>query len=937
MNSIVRNLIAVTVFSLLLIMPASAQVAGVSGTITDGDDGQPLAGATAVLRALGSTSIAGGSASDANGRYSISNIQPGTYTLTVTFIGFGESTQQLVLNAGDNRVVNVALTQSGLELNTVIVSASRQQEKVLDAPAAISVLTAEEIENDVTNSAAGVLRNTTGVDMAQTGVDRYEVVLRGFNNAFSGAAYVLTDYRVTSAPSLGVNIFAIMPSMPIDLDRVEVVRGPGSALYGAGVDAGVVHFITKDPFTHQGATLSVAGGERSMLSIQGRAAGVVGDNLGIKITGKYGRADDWPLEDSLRIDDVRERVPEFNKLNLNGSAEYRLDESTSITASAGYSELKQTVLSGIGTLQADGFGYRYGQLRLQSGSFFAQAYVNQNDAGDSFVYDTGQGVVDNSLEYNLQAQYDLSVADGRENLIFGADFQVTKPDTDRSITGRNEDDDNTTEYGAYVQSNTAASEQLDIIAALRADYNTVNEKLRWSPRAAIVFKPDNDNTFRATFNRSFSSPGTNSNFLDIVAGQIPGTDITIRGRGASQGFTWERNAAFGQIAPTDLVASSLIPGFEGQPTPQGADLSSFYGLVYGGLAATPIPVLVGALRLEGIPLDPNDAIAGGQVQALVDLLAPNMTTVQGFSNGSLAILNPTDGSFAPVSNLTDIDPLRQTTTTTYEVGYKGIVSNRVVFAVDAYYENKKNFVGPLLVETPFVFVPNLSADLAAALAAGIAGNPTLAATLSALGVPASAAAATIVDLAGGSLPDVTQTPIAVVQPAENNLGAGQTPEVLLTYRNFGDVSYWGIDAGFQAIATDELTLFGNASIVSDDFFDNEELDEENVDLAVALNAPTLKLKAGGQYTMAQGFFANLSGRYIKGFPVRSGPFVGDVDDYFILDVGAGYEFHKQAPGLRFDIGVSNALNNEHRQFVGAPLLGRMATARLTYTFNPFNN
>ena len=936
MTSFVRILSALTFSMLLFVAPLSAQVASVSGTVTDADDGQPLAGATVALRALGSTALAGGSATDIDGNYVVSNISPGSYSLTVSFVGYGESVQDVVLQGGDQRVINVTLSQSGLQLTTVVVSASRQQEKVLDAPAAISVLSAEEIEGDMTNSAAGTLRNTTGVDMAQTGVDRYEVVLRGFNNAFSGAAFVLTDYRLTSAPSLGVNIFAIMPSMPIDLDRVEVVRGPGSALYGAGVDAGVVHFITKSPFSHQGATISVAGGERSMLSIQGRAAGVIGENIGVKVTGKYGQADDWELEEDLRIDDEVPRNPEFTKLNLNGSAEYRVNESTSIVAAAGYSALKQTVLSGIGTLQADGFGYTYGQLRLQSGNFFAQAYLNRNDAGDSFVYDTGQTVVDNSTEYNVQAQYDLSLAEGRENIIIGADFQVTTPDTEGSITGRNEEDDQTTEYGGYVQSKTAVSEQLDIVGALRADYNTVNEKLRWSPRAALVFKPDNNNTVRATFNRSFSSPGTNSNFLDIVAGQIPGTDIVIRGRGASQGFTWQRDATFGAIAPTDLVASSLIPGFEGQPTPQAASLESFYGLVYGGLAATPLPVLVGALRQAGVPLSSDDAVAQAQVGGLVSLLDPSLTQVQGFSAGALAILNPSDGSFNPVGNLTDIDPLRQTTTTTYELGYKGIVSDRVVVAVDAYYENKKNFVGPLLVETPFVFVPTLSADLTAALAAGITNNATLSGTLAALGVPDAQAAALIVSLASGSLPDAT-TPIAIVQPAENNAGAGQLPEVLLSYRNFGDVSYWGIDAGFQAIATDDLTVFGNVSIVSDDFFDNEELNEENVDLAVALNAPTLKIKAGGQYKMPQGFFASLSGRYIQGFPVRSGPFVGDVEDYFVLDVGAGYDFSKQAPGLRFDIGVSNVLNNEHRQFVGAPLIGRLATGRLTYTFDSLGN
>ena len=119
-----------------------------------------------------------------------------------------------------------------------------------------------------------LLRNVTGVDMAQTGVNRYEVVLRGFNNVFTGATYVMTDYRRAAVASLGLNDYSLMPISQIDLERIEVVRGPGSALFGAGVDAGVIHFISKDPFTHPGTTVRVGGGLRNALTASLRHAGV---------------------------------------------------------------------------------------------------------------------------------------------------------------------------------------------------------------------------------------------------------------------------------------------------------------------------------------------------------------------------------------------------------------------------------------------------------------------------------------------------------------------------------------------------------------------------------------------------------------------------------------------------------------------------------------
>ncbi|MCH8961948.1 MAG: TonB-dependent receptor, partial [Bacteroidetes bacterium] len=128
---------------------------------------------------------------------------------------------------------------------------------------------------------------------------------------------------------------------------------------------------------------------------------------------------------------------------------------------------------------------------------------------------------------------------------------------------------------------------------------------------------------------------------------------------------------------------------------------------------------------------------------------------------------------------------------------------------------------------------------------------------------------------------------------------------------------------------DAVSVFGNISWVSDDFFDNEELEEENTSLSLALNAPTLKVKFGGSYNLPSGFTINASGRYIKGFPVRSGPYIGDLENYFLIDIGGGYIFEN---GLRLDIGISNLLDDDHREFIGAPKLGRVAIGRVTYSF-----
>ncbi len=913
-------------FLLFVALPAAGQNGTVSGTITVQEDGAALPGANVV--ALDENgSIVGGAATDVNGEYSFS-VAAGTYTLRARYVGFQDCEVEVTVSNGESVTVDCGLSQSGLELNTVVVTSSRRQEKALDAPASVSVLSAEDVTANVTGSSVEALRTTPGVDMQQTGVDRREMVLRGFNNAFSGAAFVMTDYRQAAVPSLAVNIYSIMGNLSQDIDRVEVVRGPGSALYGAGVDAGVVHFITKDPFTHPGTTVSISGGERSFFMGEFRHAGVSSNGkLGYKLTGTYGQADDWELDpdnehDAQQITVDGPRDNEYMKSNVNLSAEYRFSETGSLTANAGYSSLKATVLSGVGTVQADGYGYTYGQLRLNVDNFFAQVYLNRNDGGDSFVYGAFP-VIDFSTQLVGQAQYDWANASGRQNITVGGDFEMIRPDTEGTI----QTDDGIDELGAYLQSTTKLTNKLDFTAAIRADYASIGDKeVNISPRAAIVFKPNNSNSFRFTFNRAYSSHGTNSNFLNIIAGQIPGSSIFLRGRGAADGYSWERNSAYSAIAGTDLVASSLNPATLGAPTPIGLPMDALYAGLYAGVSAIPPATLATMLAGAGLPVD---AATAGNLQALLN---PQLTQVNGFSNGVLATLNASTLGIElqATRDLKDVRPLEQTLTSTFEVGYKGVINEKLLVTIDGYYTNRDNFVGPLLVETPFVIVPGVTNDLIAAIAAGISGNAQLNGALGLMGVSPQAAAGLLVALADDALPD-GETPVAIVQPVENNPGVGQTPELMMTYRNFGKVSFYGADVAFQYLANENLSVFGNLSLVSDDYFDEDELDESGTGLELALNAPTLKGSAGFKYGFASGLSINAAGRYTDGFPVLSGPYVGDVDSYFLLDVGVGYDLSNFQEGLRFDVSVSNATDKMHRQFIGAPQIGRQAMARITYS------
>ncbi len=935
------------VFLLLLHLsrPASAQQSGeIAGTVTDAETTLPMGGASVAVRSASNNQIISGGVSGSDGTFRIGGIAAGEYVLTVTFVGYQEVRVPVDLSAGETETVNVALPPGGIDLHTVIVSASRQQEKVLDAPASISVIDAREIEREVAANPAEVLRNTPAVDVAQTGLDRRAIVLRGFNSEFSGAAYTMTDYRPAAVPALSVNVYSLMPIPSIDLDRIEVVRGPGSALYGAGVDAGVIHFITKDPFTHPGTTLSISGGERSYFTGQLRHAGVINSRIGYKITGAYAQGEDWELgaddvnEDGLYPGERFVRDNDYQKFNVAGSVEYRLDSRSSITANFGHSAVTSTILTGVGTAQAEGFGYTFGQLRYQNSGFFAQGTLNRNNSGDSFLYGrvapdgTPEPLVDNSIMMTLQAQQALEFMSGREQLVVGADYNLISPDTDGTIYGRNEDEDQIQEIGAYVQSTTAVSPKLDVVAALRGDYVNTLDKFALSPRAALVFKPSPEHTLRATYNRAFSAPSARTLFLDIRAQQnaIAGPySLVFQGRGPADGFTFgnfrdQGTAPF--LLPVPLPTGGTMFGM---PIPVGAvPLQPVYGAFVTGATE---------LLLSGDPLPgPLAPLGPEQRAALAQLLAQLIPSIQGTTAGQLGIPDDSPLGYRPVSGPVDIDPLKPTITNSFEVGYKGVIQNRVLVAVDGYYTKKKNFIGPLLVESPLVYLSSLGPDLTAALAPVLEGaaaqDPQLAGFLQSMGLTPSQAAGLLAGLASA---EMGTTPVAIVQPDQAVLPEGAPPTEVggfLSYRSFGDVNLWGVDLAVQFIATEALTIFANASIVSDDLFDADELGEENQDLVLALNASKLKVKGGFDYSFPFGLSVGASGRYIEGFPVYSGPYVGDIENYFLLDLAAGYEFGPAAPGLRLDVMVQNVLDNEHREFIGAPQLGRLALARILYSF-----
>ncbi|MEI6311757.1 MAG: TonB-dependent receptor [Bacteroidota bacterium] len=288
----------------------------VSGTIND-ESNQAMPGVTVMLKG---TTI--GTTTDINGKYQISiPAENKEAVLVYSFIGYAATEKAITLSSGAIQTISFKMEKEDVGLNVVVVSASRRKEKLIDAPASVTVLTADKIITNTPLTVTDNLKKVPGVDIMQTGLYASNVVVRGFNNIFSGSLMTLVDNRIASVPSLKVNAFQLIPTAQGDISKMELVRGPGSALYGPNASDGVLYIETKSPldmdkkisvgishtfgisdqkyiYASRDSLAPPAQSPRTWVyTPELRIAAKPTDWFGIKVSGSYATGSDWKYYD----------------------------------------------------------------------------------------------------------------------------------------------------------------------------------------------------------------------------------------------------------------------------------------------------------------------------------------------------------------------------------------------------------------------------------------------------------------------------------------------------------------------------------------------------------------------------------------------------------------------------------------------------------------
>ncbi|MGH9327472.1 MAG: TonB-dependent receptor plug domain-containing protein [Terriglobia bacterium] len=172
-------------------------------------------------------------------------------------------------------------------MNVEVTSVSKKKQKLSRAAAAIYVITEEDIERSGATNIPDLLRMVPGLDVAQINANTWAVSSRGFNSEFADKMLVLIDGRTVYDP-LFSGVFWIMQDLPLeDIERIEVIRGPGATIWGANAVNGVINIITKSSKETQGALVTTGAGTAEGGFGTAQYGGQIGRNATYRVYGKY--------------------------------------------------------------------------------------------------------------------------------------------------------------------------------------------------------------------------------------------------------------------------------------------------------------------------------------------------------------------------------------------------------------------------------------------------------------------------------------------------------------------------------------------------------------------------------------------------------------------------------------------------------------------------
>ena len=414
----------------------------------------------------------------------------------------------------------------------VVVTASKVEQQLVNAPATVSVVTSDVIASTPATNYAELLRAVPGVNLSQTSARDYNITMRGATSTLATSTLALLDGRSLYLDFFGFVAWDLLPVNPSELKQIEVIRGPASAVWGANAMNGVVNFISKTPRELNGnsATLTFGtfgrdtdGGQQlgngTLFGLNATHARAVNDRWAYKISAGGFTSDPYARPTGAIPNGTGTQYPNFtNQGTTQPKFDTRVDydaENYKLVFAGGYAGTDGIFHTGIGPFDGTGVGVGYGTMRYTRGALKFNFFTNQLNGDASGLLAIGTDGKPILFKFNTKS-YDFEVGNistiGTRNVLsYGGNIRYNT--FDLSIAPRG---DNRTELGFYVQDEWFLNNYVRLNLGARVDKFDNIEDPVFSPRATLILKPAADHAVRVSFNKAFRSPSLINNFLDTT-------------------------------------------------------------------------------------------------------------------------------------------------------------------------------------------------------------------------------------------------------------------------------------------------------------------------------------------------------------------------------------------------------------------------------------
>ena len=413
----------------------------------------------------------------------------------------------------------------------VVVTASRVEEQLVNAPAAVSVVTSATIQNSPATNVGDLLRSVPGVNVTQVSARDININTRGATSTLSTSQLALVDGRSIYLDFYGMVMWDFVPSNPREIKRIEVIRGPASAVWGANAMSGVVNFITKTPRelaaeAANSLTIGVGAFQRSaqgvdrdagsLFYINGSHAQAVSDKVAYKVSAGFFTQDALPRPVGV-INSQGTPYPDYtnrgtSQPKFDARVDYSLADSATLTLNGGVTGTDGIIHTGIGPFDIDRGSYlSYFAAKYQKGARRVAFFTNLLNADSTNLISRDTTGAFLPLGFNTKT-FDVEAGDSRavgthNALTFGGNFRHNTFD----VTLAPGDPRN--EGGAFVQDEVFLGPYVRWVVGGRVDKFSSIQDAVFSPRTTLLLKPSPSSTVRVSFNKAFRAPSFINNNL----------------------------------------------------------------------------------------------------------------------------------------------------------------------------------------------------------------------------------------------------------------------------------------------------------------------------------------------------------------------------------------------------------------------------------------